>query len=92
MISSIAQKTGGSIRKVCVVLGWPRSSFYQAAAPTATELSEAASGERDRSGLPAPSKALWLIAALAQNSPIVAWSALRPEPSAARQPLTFSSK
>jgi putative transposase len=34
MIQSVARQTGASIRKVCAVLGLPRSSFYHAAAPT----------------------------------------------------------
>ena len=34
MIELVAQKTGGSIRKVCAVLGEPRSSFYHASSPT----------------------------------------------------------
>ena len=34
MIQSVACQTGASIRKVCAVLGLPRSSFYHAAAPT----------------------------------------------------------
>src|SRR5436190_18429555 len=38
MITTIAQKTGGSIRKVCAVLGEARSSFYHASAPTATQV------------------------------------------------------
>ena len=37
MIELIALKTGGSIRKVCAVLGEARSSFYHAATPTATQ-------------------------------------------------------
>jgi len=37
MIQAIAEKTGGSIRKVCVVLGEARSSFYHASTPTATK-------------------------------------------------------
>jgi len=38
MILTVAQKTGASIRKVCEVLGEARSSFYHAAAPTATQV------------------------------------------------------
>ena len=45
MIQSLAQQTGGSIRKVCAVLGEPRSSFYQAAAPTSRQLAEVQIGE-----------------------------------------------
>jgi len=40
MIKLIAQKTGGSIRKVCTVLGEARSSFYNAAKPTATQVAD----------------------------------------------------
>jgi putative transposase len=45
MIQTIAQKTGGSIRKVCVVLGEARSSFYDASTPTATQVADAAMGD-----------------------------------------------
>jgi transposase InsO family protein len=45
MISSIAQQTGGSIRKVCAVLELARSSFYHASTPTATQLADADIGE-----------------------------------------------
>jgi transposase InsO family protein len=45
MIQVIAQKTGGSIRKVCAVLGEARSSFYHASAPTATQVADAGLGE-----------------------------------------------
>ena len=45
MIQSIAQKTGGSIRKVCVVLGEARSSFYDASTPTATQVADAGMGD-----------------------------------------------
>jgi putative transposase len=41
MIQTVAQKTGGSIRKVCAVLGEARSSFYHAAAPTALQVADA---------------------------------------------------
>ena len=40
MIQTIALKTGGSIRKVCAVLGEARSSFYHAAAPTAAQTAD----------------------------------------------------
>ena len=40
MIQLVAQKTGGSIRKVCAVLGEARSSFYHASTPTATQVSD----------------------------------------------------
>ena len=45
MIQSLAQKTGGSIRKVCAVLGTARSSFYHAAAPTATQVADTDLGD-----------------------------------------------
>ena len=45
MIQTIAQKTGGSIRKVCVVLGEARSSFYHASTPTATQVADAGLGD-----------------------------------------------
>ena len=45
MIQALAQKTGGSIRKVCVVLGEARSSFYDASTPTATQVADASMGD-----------------------------------------------
>ena len=45
MIELIALKTGGSIRKVCAVLGEARSSFYHAAKPTATQVADASIGD-----------------------------------------------
>jgi putative transposase len=45
MIKVIAMKTGASTRKVCVALGLPRSSFYHAAEPTVTEVSDARLGD-----------------------------------------------
>ncbi len=45
MIALIAQKTGASIRLVCAVLDLPRSSFYHAATPTKTQLSDALLGD-----------------------------------------------
>ena len=45
MIQAVAQKTGGSIRQVCAVLGAARSSFYHAATPTATQVAEAGLGD-----------------------------------------------
>jgi transposase InsO family protein len=45
MIQIVAQKTGGSIRKVCAVLGEARSSFYHASTPTATQVADARLGE-----------------------------------------------
>ena len=45
MITLIAQKTGGSIRRVCQVLEEARSSFYHAATPTATQVADGSLGE-----------------------------------------------
>ena len=41
MIASIHTQTGASIRLICQVLELPRSSYYQAAEPTATQLEDA---------------------------------------------------
>jgi len=40
MIVSIHTQTGASIRLICLVLELPRSSYYQAAEPTATQLKD----------------------------------------------------
>jgi putative transposase len=45
MIELIAQKTGGSVRQVCTVLGEARSSFYHAATPTARQVADAGLGD-----------------------------------------------
>lgn len=45
MIELIAQKTGGSIRKICTVLGEARSSFYHASRPTATQVADVGLGK-----------------------------------------------
>ena len=45
MIALVAEQTGGSIRQVCAVLEEPRSSFYDAATPTATQLADLRLGE-----------------------------------------------
>ena len=45
MIQQIAQQTGGSIRAVCVALEEPRSTFYHAAVPTATQRADAQIGD-----------------------------------------------
>lgn len=45
MIALVARQTGGSIRQVCAVLGEPRSSFYEAATPTATQVADAKLGD-----------------------------------------------
>jgi transposase InsO family protein len=44
VIARVVQQTGGSIRQVCAVLGESRSSFYHAATPTATQMSDASLG------------------------------------------------
>jgi putative transposase len=41
MILLIVQQTGAGIRQVCAVLAEPRSSFYLAATPTATQVADA---------------------------------------------------
>ena len=46
MIQLIAQQTTGSIRKVCAVLGEPRSSFYHAGVPTARQLTDSTLGDQ----------------------------------------------
>jgi putative transposase len=45
MIALVAQKTGGSIRQVCTVLGEARRSFYHASTPTATQVADVSLGE-----------------------------------------------
>ena len=45
MIQAVAHKTGGSIRKVCLVLGQARSSFYHASRPTPTQTADARLGD-----------------------------------------------
>jgi HTH-like domain len=45
MIQLVAQKTGGSVRKVCAVLGAARSSFYHASTPTATQVADLGLGD-----------------------------------------------
>lgn len=45
MIQRVAQETGGSVRQVCRVLEEPRSSFYHAATPTATQVADASLGD-----------------------------------------------
>lgn len=45
MIQLLAQQTGASIRRVCIVLGEARSSFYHAARPTPTQAADAGLGE-----------------------------------------------
>ena len=37
MIDQIRQATGCGVRRICACLGVPRSSFYHAAKPTATQ-------------------------------------------------------
>ena len=45
MITELAQQTGASIRRVCAVLEQPRSSFYHAAQPTATQVADLQLGD-----------------------------------------------
>jgi putative transposase len=45
MIQTVAHKTGASIRKVCVVLGEARSSFYHASTPTVTQVADTSLGD-----------------------------------------------
>lgn len=40
MIQEIQQKTGASLRQICDTLDMPRSSFYQAAKPTSTQVAD----------------------------------------------------
>jgi putative transposase len=44
MIGEIHQTTGHGIRPICATLGVPRSSYYHAAAPTPTQLSDQETG------------------------------------------------
>lgn len=46
MIESITMKTGAGVRRICTVLELPRSSYYQAAEPTKTELEDLQLGEQ----------------------------------------------
>jgi transposase InsO family protein len=46
MIGEIHAATGHSIRRICEVLGVPRSSYYHAATPTASELSDRDTGRQ----------------------------------------------
>lgn len=45
MILLLTRQTGASVRLVCAALGLPRSSFYHAATPTATERADASLGD-----------------------------------------------
>jgi transposase InsO family protein len=45
MIDSIRKKTRASIRRICLVLGLPRSSYHVAAEPTATQLNDQMLGD-----------------------------------------------
>jgi len=45
MIMDIHQSTGHGIRRICAVLGVPRSSYYHAAEPTATQRSDQEAGD-----------------------------------------------
>ena len=44
MTSQIARQTGGSVRAVCAALALPRSTFYHAATPTASQSADAEIG------------------------------------------------
>ena len=46
MIDRIHRESGHGIHSICTVLGAPRSSYYHAASPTPTELSDHEIGER----------------------------------------------
>lgn len=46
MIARIATTTGAGVRRVCATLGLPRSTYYHAAAPTASALDDAQIGSR----------------------------------------------
>lgn len=46
MIDAIRQATGHHVRRICHVLQVPRSSYYHAASPTASELSDLHTGSR----------------------------------------------
>ena len=45
MILLLTEQTGASVRQVCATLGVPRSSFYHAARPTATQRADASLGD-----------------------------------------------
>lgn len=46
MIDSIREKTEASIRRICEVLELPRSTYYDTATPTATQLADKLLGDR----------------------------------------------
>ena len=46
MIDEIHRSTGHGIRPICDALGVPRSSYYHAARPTASQLSDKATGDK----------------------------------------------
>lgn len=46
MIDVIREKTGAGIRRICSVLGLPRSSYYQASRPTTTEMEDLRIGDQ----------------------------------------------
>ncbi len=92
MIELVAQKTGGSIRMVCAVLGEARSSFYHAATPTATQVADVEIGN-----LKPASDAIGGATATAvspRNTLIAACSVLRPGSGESwpREPCTPSSR
>ena len=46
MIERIATDTGAGVRRICATLGLPRSTYYHAAAPTASQREDAQIGSR----------------------------------------------
>lgn len=46
MICEIHRNTGHGIRPICEALGVPRSSYYHASAPTASQLSDQETGDK----------------------------------------------
>lgn len=46
MIETIRDQTGAAIRRICGVLGWPRSSYYQASRLTKTETEDKQIGDQ----------------------------------------------
>ena len=46
MIARIVRDTGAGVRRVCATLGLPRSTYYHAAAPTASQCEDAQIGSR----------------------------------------------
>jgi len=46
MIQSIQDKTGASIRRICLVVDYPESTYYSAATPTSTQLADVLMGDQ----------------------------------------------